>query len=37
METAIELDKEAWITFAQIEAKRTRRRHKIPRAAVFLP
>ncbi len=30
METAIELDKEAWITFTQIEAKRIMRRHNIP-------
>ncbi|MEE8356517.1 MAG: DUF6125 family protein [Anaerolineales bacterium] len=30
METAIELDKEAWITFAQIKAERIRRRHNIP-------
>jgi len=29
METAIELDKEAWISFTQIEAKRIMRRHDI--------
>ena len=29
MEKAIELDKEAWITFTQIEAKRIMRRHMI--------
>ena len=29
MEIAIELDKEAWITFTQIEAKRIMRRHNI--------
>jgi len=29
METAIQLDKEAWITFTQIEAKRIMRRHGI--------
>jgi hypothetical protein len=29
METAIELDKEAWISFTQIEAKRIMRRHGI--------
>ena len=29
MEEAIQLDKEAWITFTQIEAKRIMRRHKI--------
>ena len=29
MEKAIELDKEAWITFTQIEAKRIMRRHGI--------
>jgi hypothetical protein len=30
METAIGLDKEAWIAFTQIEAKRIMRRHNIP-------
>lgn len=29
MKTAIELDKEAWISFTQIEAKRIMRRHDI--------
>ena len=29
MEKAIELDKEAWISFTQIEAKRIMRRHRI--------
>jgi hypothetical protein len=30
METALALDKEAWISFTQIEAKRILRRHNIP-------